>query len=133
MNLQRTLQHLFKKSSLEEVPLSALKELTREHPYFATAHLLLAKKLQQQGDPDFEKQLQKTTLYFNDPLWLHHLLNETQADNADSVIEEVKAPVVETTTESKQENDAPLFEPYHTIDYFASQGIKLNDHPQPGD
>jgi len=132
MNMQYTLQHLFKKSSLEEVPLSALKELTDEHPYFAAGQLLLAKKLQQQGDADFAGQLRKTTLYFHDPLWLHHLIEEKQEDSTASVAEDLKIPVSEKTTESRKE-DALLFEPYHTIDYFASLGIKPGQEPQPGD
>lgn len=127
MNVQHTLQQLFNKSSLEEVPLSALKELAREHPYFATGHLLLAKKLQQQGDPDYSRQLQKATLYFHDPLWLEHLMAEKQEDVA-----EVKIPQPSIAEKAKEE-DALLFEPYHTIDYFASLGIKLSQNPAPDD
>lgn len=134
MNMQHTLQHLFKKSSLEEVPLSALKDLVREHPYFATGHLLLAKKLQQQGDKDFSKQLQKTTLYFHDPLWVDHLMTENQENDPAPVAEQtIPSPVAERAIEKTKEEDALLFEPYHTIDYFASLGIKLNQEPQPDD
>ncbi|GAO44372.1 hypothetical protein [Flavihumibacter petaseus] len=32
-----------------------------------------------------------------------------------------------------QTDSQPLFEPYHTIDYFASQGIKLSTEVAPGD
>jgi hypothetical protein len=34
---------------------------------------------------------------------------------------------------SPQTDDTPVFEPYHTIDYFASQGIKLSQEQAPND
>lgn len=34
---------------------------------------------------------------------------------------------------SPQTDEMPVFEPYHTIDYFASQGIKLGQDIKPGD
>jgi hypothetical protein len=41
---------------------------------------------------------------------------------------------VETTPANKPQEDSPIiFEPYHTIDYFASQGIKLSQEVNPGD
>lgn len=135
MNMQHTLQHLFNKSSLEEVPLPALKEMVRKHPYFATGHLLLVKKLQQQGDASWMEQLQKTALYFHDPVWMDHLLKDAMIDSPAPVKEE---PALQEVTALKPADntaaeDVLLFEPYHTIDYFASQGIKLSHDPRPDD
>lgn len=44
----------------------------------------------------------------------------------------IEEPVKEETIVSKQ-NEPLLFEPLHTTDYFASQGIKLSEVVQPGD
>lgn len=208
MELQNILQHLFQKSSLEEVPLSALQELVNQYPYFAAAQFLLAKKTEQESNERFLRQVQKANLYFHDPLWLHFILRNKQTKKdmssppveeaivvtgadprpeeagqnqpwpAKEVIEHQDAgqPAEEITDElieSKQEEvadeaddlqsegkttssaedtslpapeknreellkitgtDAELsFDPYHTIDYFASLGIKLSPEIKPDD
>lgn len=201
---ENIITHLFRQPSLEKVSLEQVQQITEKHPSFALAQFLLLKKMQAIQHPDFTLQLQKTALYFNNPLWLEFLLTkkedifsnneppvsllpetastkhlhtttvdgnqeamatdptfiqneppvpieneseETPIDDEKSNIDglrnteampsspltdelkklaaEIKAaketlPVaVETTTV------VPAFEPYHTIDYFASQGIKL--------
>lgn len=46
------------------------------------------------------------------------------------LLKESPIPIPGIKDISPQTDDQPLFEPYHTIDYFASQGIKLgNDLP----
>jgi hypothetical protein len=200
---ENIITHLFHQPSLEKVPLEQIQQITGKHPSFAVAQFLLLKKMQAVQHPDFIQQLQKTALYFNNPLWLEFLLTkkeeiftgneypagslsetsaaanvntntmvdshsatetappliqnepltenepeeEAQADeeksNEDGLVStepmpsspladelkklaaEIKAakeiaPVANETTP-----DVPAFEPYHTIDYFASQGIKL--------
>ena len=49
-----------------------------------------------------------------------------------SVVEQGEATSVETAV-TKQEHPPLLFEPLHTTDYFASQGIKLSETLLPGD
>lgn len=67
-------QHLFHQPSLQSVTVDELERMAQEHPYFAAAHFLLLKKMQQTAHPQFTDQLHKTTLYFNNPLWLQFLL-----------------------------------------------------------
>jgi hypothetical protein len=192
--------HLFRQPSLEQVPLEAVQEMAAQHPSFAVAQFLLLKKMRDIQHVDFSRQLHKTALYFNNPLWLEFLLNDrSEAGVAkDTVVAENVTPsktdeekltaeaIVETNTEKHlqpetetdthtilpaveeaagQHNETmtttpslasapladelkklaaeiqsakekafpekdeqanlPAFEPYHTIDYFASQGIKL--------
>lgn len=76
MEITHILQHLFNKDSLEDIPVGKLEEMTAQYPYFATGHFLLSKKLKQAGSESFRSTLQKTNLYFNDTLWLHHLLED---------------------------------------------------------
>ena len=50
------------------------------------------------------------------------------------VLEEPEEPAKPAVQPAKPEPEpAPIFEPYHTIDYFASQGIKLTLDENPGD
>lgn len=45
----------------------------------------------------------------------------------------VTSPVAEVKTEAPAAEPAFTFEPYHTIDYFASQGIKFREEEKPTD
>src|ERR1700712_3797187 len=74
-------QHLFHQPSLHSVTVDELENMAVKHPYFAAAHFLLLKKMQDTAHPQFTNQLHKTTIYFNNPLWLQYLLQpETMAD-----------------------------------------------------
>ncbi|MBL7744694.1 MAG: hypothetical protein JNN00_14580 [Chitinophagaceae bacterium] len=208
-----------------------LRKLSLQYPWFAPAQLLYAKKLQTGNPSLYEDQVQKTTLYFPNRVWLHHLLtgndqaeilsralpaeelkpaemgkaqvsvilpgessspeptiaeadaepaNEEMVTIADQPVEEmasvdspdttvqpevlVSEPVnepgaiIDHDTEEKSTGSetemadepalrmpafkiepinpaiAPLsFQPYHTVDYFASQGIKFKEQEKPKD
>jgi hypothetical protein len=81
VQLEHILQNLFQKSSLEEVPVTELEEMVKEHPYFSTAHFLLAQKLKQQDAEQAELHSQKAVLYFHDPLWLQWQLKKFSNGN----------------------------------------------------
>ena len=226
IEISNILQRLFDKSSLEEIPLTTLEELTRKHPYFAAGHFFLSGKLAGDNPERFREQLQKTNLYFHDTLWLHHLIKQYQpglspatgvppADAAaqpevlpeadymdsappadiapapelpvepiapagpedgltelpvadtpvagatDEAIPEAAAPGQESSSgavseqlpeerssegdkteqdkitlpaeDPKEEIPALSFDPYHTIDYFASLGIRVSQEIKPDD
>ena len=183
MNLQinQLVKSLLQKETLEQCSLQELEQFADRHPYFGAAQLLLTKKLQLENPERYDEQLQKTFLFFNNPLWVQHLLNET--GNAEIIVSEKKQepvlqpivnepvaiatvpeihnnkeeftnpaltaePTIETGTE-KQEPEIVLpalkieaidpataeltFEPFHTVDYFASQGIKFKEEEKPVD
>lgn len=201
--IEKILFQLTGKAKLSDVSLIEIQKITEAHPYFSVGHFLLCKKLQTQQEQAPESQLQRTAVYFNNPLWLNYLLateephvklphnsEEETKPLLKRVIEEeqqsqhsteqlqlsmqskeagviVAAPDEEiyaaTTTEEvmqqaedeeKQKEviasvledqlaefkkpvtaDTPLdiaTEPYYTVDYFASQGIKV-DLTQPQD
>lgn len=210
------------KNSFTEFDETELQQLASRYPYFGPLQLLLTKKMKETASPLYEKQLQKTFLYFQNSLWLRHLLNTDTATKDAIIISEkimeVEAPatfeevtdqtstlfsaqevlkeetqqlketdtVLITTTENngvitentttieapftnegvvdqtdtEQENEpttdetrsspaltipgfkiepfdpsktALSFAPYHTIDYFASQGIKFKEEEKPRD
>lgn len=189
------------KKKLEEVEQAELQQIAAMHPYFPIAQLLLSQKQQQENDPDFARQLQRTALYFPNTLWLDHLLQSPTGDLAQATEHIAAAAVMQqpaaasaerqhheniqhdsmstepeiikaapeeeqyaasTTEEVMQQAEdeekqkeviasvleeqlaefrKPVAadtelkietEPYHTVDYFASQGIKV-DLTQPQD
>lgn len=145
--INKLVNSVLQKSTLEECSLSELQQLANRHPYFGAAQLLLAKKLQSVDQSLYKLQVEKTALFFHNPLWLDHLLNDTgdaveitlekEIEKIEKVVAEIQAapepvlevvpappgPVVETTPAKPE----ILFEPFHTVDYFASQGIKIRD------
>jgi hypothetical protein len=178
---------------LQQCGIEELQQLAEQYPYFGPAHLLLSQKLQQENAASYEQQVQSTSLYFQNRLWLHHLLNKDgygevtignhsgtfspdPFEEPDTITEpdkEYPAPQTETISEFSSEpvvTDVPkeeevqvaaaeqrinenvetissdmssvtadtsdkdvLFEPYHTVDYFASQGIKYKEEEKPRD
>ncbi len=79
---ENIVQHLFHQPSLQSVTVEELQRVANENPSFAAAQFLLLKKLQETAHPGFKDQLQKTTLYFNNPLWLEFLLQPKKASTA---------------------------------------------------
>ncbi len=204
------MQSLWQKESLDQCSISELKQLTLEYPYFDAAQVLLAKKLatikdESSGNADLYKdQLQKTFLFFQNPIWLESVLNnqnngsevmnelhvkveqpigaieptaapieevvvkpveELVSNPVEEVVskpveEAVKSPIEETPIQHitnpsieehasspvQEESKNPVedvqivpekaelsFEPFHTVDYFASQGIKYVHDEVPKD
>jgi hypothetical protein len=182
-NVNIIAKSLFAKNSFDEVTEEQLLEYTHSYPYTGIGHYLLAKRKKDKGEP-YQAAAAKASLYFNNPLWLHYLLESypegievpdvqnvpevqevpivqeviaTESEVVETVVENsevgkemshefdpvqnvVTTPVavevpeqevsIEQTSSTTQQPVAavveePLFEPYHTIDYFASQGIKL--------
>ena len=185
MNAQINLlvKSLLKKDSIEQCSMQELQQYADRHPYFGAAQLLLTKKLQTDNPEQYDEQLQKTFLFFHNPLWVEHLLNDTGNAVITATEKKEEPPVTpETTaevflpaalaTENKEDEqlihssgleaehietrlrqpDEPVlkipglkmeaidpekaelvFEPYHTVDYFASQGIKFKEEEKPKD
>src|ERR1700733_4130223 len=86
-------ESLFQKDGLEQCSLQELQQLAARHPYFSAAHLLLAKKLQSTDAISYAGQLQTTSLFFDNILWMEHLLNDT----GDATVLPAAAPDSETT------------------------------------
>ncbi len=171
------------KPSLYECGTDELKQMTSQYPFFGPAKFLLAKKLKQDNSPLVEEHIQKASLYFQNPVWFDHVLNETGV--IDNYIPRTKEKheiplarqefpfthedvMVQSPAAVSEMNDLPdedeatvdtdlsrdtqplqlpkfnfetidtskaelTFEPYHTIDYFASQGIQAKEDEKPQD
>ncbi|MEK7225029.1 MAG: hypothetical protein AAB221_05035, partial [Bacteroidota bacterium] len=102
MNAQinQLVKSLLQKESIEQCSLGELQQFAERHPYFGAAQLLLTKKLQTENTGQYSEQLQKTLLYFHNPLWVEQLLNETgsaRINQPEVVMEVINAPApVET-------------------------------------
>lgn len=194
--LEKILFQLTGKKDLNDVSLIELQKITEAHPYFSLGHLLLSKKLKAAHHNAFDSQVQRTAAYFNNTLWLDHLLQpEKAAVKLPGDIDEETKPLLnrviqeEQRTQFEMKNAEPAVivarpeeeqyaavtteevmhqaedeekqkevissvleeqlaefqkpvtadtelkiatEPYYTVDYFASQGIKI-DLTQPQD
>ena len=94
-----------------------LKETAIDHPYFPIPGFYLLKDAVQ-NNKAMETEALAATIHFTNKRWLDLQLNQEMSSPIKKV-ENINIPEVKT--------DEPLvpIEPYHTIDYFASQGIKL--------
>lgn len=114
---------LLGKSSLEECTVTSIKQLCADYPWLPTAHLLLAKKLKAEQDASWIAAYDKALLFFPSANWLNLLLD----------IDSNTSKTSTTQQTSSLPTEALAFEPYHTIDYFASQGIQMKMEEEPTD
>lgn len=153
---------IFQKESLQDCSLEELQNTVRQYPYFTPALFLLAEKLRPLDEALHKQQLQKLSLHINNPLWLDFLLNgyitepereeikETMEETTKVEVHDGMEPGIPQTSElqnnehnilsisqpepSEQSKETELsFEPFHTVDYFASQGIRYVQEEKPTD
>ncbi|MFZ9240342.1 MAG: hypothetical protein ACO22R_04325 [Chitinophagaceae bacterium] len=139
-------QSLFDREHLDEMTLDELKEMTESYPYSALLHLLYTKKLKSRLHIGFKDALLHTSLFFNHPQWLAYQINDdaeigvfrknnverSEQELKEERLDEQQATMIESTSENTEVEDKieiPI-DPYHTVDYFASQGIKLSKEEQ---
>ena len=136
---QHSFQHIFREKENDR---DFLKEVTERYPYFGAAHFFLLKNTDK-ADPAFEATAARAGVFFEGAFLPELMLQKEEKipeipKEEASIIEEIKkeeqVPEVikeEATPEPQQEvkpaPEAPLFEPLHATDYFASQGIKLSE------
>ncbi len=89
---------LFSKDLSDKDAAGFLGDIVNEHPYFAPAQFFLL-QITPAAAPDFQRQLSKAALHFNNNYWLNYLLYET--DEPDQPDEFLTAP--EATNESAEE------------------------------
>ena len=159
-NIVNTIASSVLSKNINDCTLQELQQLAETHPYAGAIQLLYAQKLKENNSDAFAPQWQKTLLYFNNPLFVQHVVNAspeatqsikqpgpfdalnaedteniTNEDGQQKTSEEVPGnveadvpPIPGLKIEPIDPEKAALsFTPYHTIDYFASQGIKLSD------
>ena len=148
-----------------------MREIVEKYPYFTAAHFfnLFSKNDQ---SIEYQTQLAKTSILFNNNFWLNfQLIQENSIKNTtntgeimldkqeDAAEENIQHPTTVSNDNLTEEpiinindqlahiaadfkdgsknteplDETALFEPLHTTDYFASQGIKLSEEVKPDD
>lgn len=128
-------------AALQNVSEEDVVALAKQYPYFAPAQMMLLNKTAPDTNA-YADRYQKAVLYYPVPAafsaFLHpptELPEVAVAEEAPNIIENTaaqqqstpapEAVIASTFNNEPQFTNAPLlFEPYHTVDYFASQGIK---------
>ena len=84
MALEKALYQTTGLRSVSDASVGQLAHLATEYPYFATAQLLLAAKLKQEGKTGaFQQQLQKAALFSTNPFWLNFQLASDTEETID--------------------------------------------------
>ncbi len=140
-------QSLFDREHLQELTVDELKCMTESFPYSSILHLLYTKKLKTSLHIGYRDALMHTSLFFNQPQWLAYQMHDDaeigvfrnknierseEALKEEQADEKIATETVQTTDTSIPEEEKleiPI-DPYHTVDYFASQGIKLSKEEQ---
>lgn len=137
-DINQITQQYFQKDNLDAVSAGELEGFISKHPYSASARYLLAQKLYNDSEQGSNEQLVTASLYFHNPLWLDWLLkNHVTEEQASPLVEHSAEEPVRPRVENESQNEplptaetvaeSPIvFQSYHTIDYFASQGIRLD-------
>jgi tetratricopeptide (TPR) repeat protein len=140
MNHQNIYQFMESGEAPSDLTEATLDTLTEQYPWFEGGQILSALYKQKYAKADAQRQLQKAQLYLHNPLWLNwqtfrmnnkydtaietaDIAIETETEN-NSSINELNS-YSDTLPPKKATNDELTFEPLHAVDYFASQGIKL--------
>lgn len=140
--IDQLVRTLLQKDTLDSCSLDELRGYASRFPYFGAAQLLLTKKLQSTNNiQEYQENLQRTYSFFHNPLWVETILE----DKGRAVIEQAAVSVTEASIQIPEKKESMeaitvatgkeelLFEPYHTVDYFASQGIKLKEEEKAND
>ena len=102
---------------LQECSIDELQQITTEFPYFGPAHLLLAKKLSTDlpaNSSNVKDQVQKTSLYFPNRVWLDHLLNGYETATATTFETQPGEPEIAATTTDHESFAPPIESPIIT-------------------
>lgn len=80
---------------LDDYSPEELQNLTQKYPYASAIQLLYAQKLKQTGNEAYAGQAQKTFLYYNNPVFISHLLEADNQPAAIKIMQEETTPATE--------------------------------------
>jgi len=106
MNADALAKSIFQKETLQDCSLEELQHVATQYPYFAAVQLLLAKKLKTTNEDLYLQQLQKLSVYINDPLWLDFLLNGYQTNSVNTRQNEDASLLSQPGTSEHRDDDA---------------------------
>lgn len=124
------------------------EKIADKYPWCSVAQLSLLKKYKQTNSENSQKHAAKTALLFNNIRWINwqlHLLSskkEIPEINPEETVllqdtqdrsEKIEQSLSQISAVANTADTEIEFEPLHTTDYFASQGIRLTDKPVSND
>lgn len=147
MNIYPEIQNQLSKTLLGDNLLPDNKEtwesLVRKYPSFDLLHLFYLKKVKQEEPVSLNKEVQKRSIHFSNPIWLEYLLNtqnlpaeniqedgsmENESNEKMSRLLEAQKLSFQQPVNENEELPMPV-EVMHRVDYFESQGIRLEEQP----
>lgn len=108
-------------SNQEEITVERIAEKMDEFPYFSPLPFIKTLLLQKKGSDKAVETASLASIYFSNPLWFSAQLKLADQEPSLSARSTINPSPIETIPASSSELS---FEPLHTVDYFASQGIK---------
>ena len=113
-------KHLTGKENLSATSVDVLESLNKQYPFFAPATVLLAAKSHHKGT-----ETSKAALAVGNTGWFQHVLKAPVPSAISNIISKQLADYNKPVTPDQiWEMESPVL--YHTIDYFTSQGIKID-------
>lgn len=121
-----------------------LEDIVEKYPWCSIAQLSLLQQYKKNNSPHFQDQAEKTALFFNNIYWLNwQLSSDFKNPLVDSIHEAFPAkdfkndipaeklePMISEGPDTESSSEELIaFEPLHTTDYFASQGIRISEEP----
>ena len=149
---KKTLNKIF--TDLSDDKETYFKNICENYPYFSLAHFYNLKYV---NDTSNSIKLEMALLHFDNPYLLNHRLKEITKDtdnfettpskqeessitNSETIkrssdnLGTIAAELKNNLPQIKPEKELEIaFEPLHTTDYFASQGIKISEEIKPDD
>jgi hypothetical protein len=119
--------------TMEDLNEAQLAAVVEDYPYYSVAQFRLLSKYKHTGHKNFDSQGSVVSLFFRNQRWLNWQLDHTDKivesndDKADPVPGDAAASPSNTVVAETKNEDPIAFEPLHTVDYFASQGIKVSE------
>lgn len=108
-------------TNVEDITSERIAAKMEEYPYFSALSFLNTLLLKNKEDERANKAAAHTALFFQNPVWLNIQLKQA---NVEPVIVQKHLESAKQETSSSTKVEELVFEPLHTVDYFASQGIK---------
>lgn len=113
-----------------------LSAIVEQFPYYHLAQFWLLANHSNTHPELVEKQALKTALFFCNHKWLNHQLSNQSKINSEvhntielNIKDTIEHAIDFKNKEEPKEETVIPFEPLHTVDYFASQGIKITEEP----
>src|SRR5687768_2699681 len=131
---------MYSTENLVNLNAEQLSEIVAQYPYYHLAQFWLLANQSNNSSGFPEKQAFKTALFFCNHKWLAHQLhnrnniiserhNTLEINSTSSIQLTAVLPLKPNGNEKTEEEIVMPFEPLHTVDYFASQGIKITEEP----